>query len=48
FEPTRYMTKAGTPALNSQGRPRVEARHINTKALLECESKAECKELLGI
>ncbi|MCH88221.1 hypothetical protein A2U01_0009104, partial [Trifolium medium] len=46
FEPTRYITKTGTPALDSQGRPQVEARYINTKALLECERKTECKELL--
>ncbi|MCI34111.1 hypothetical protein A2U01_0055329, partial [Trifolium medium] len=46
FLPTRYVTKTGEPTLNSRGEPRVEARHINTKALLECESKAERKMLL--
>ncbi|MCI53517.1 hypothetical protein A2U01_0074764, partial [Trifolium medium] len=42
----RYVTKTGEPTLNSKREPRVEARHINTKALLECESEAECHELL--
>ncbi|MCI31522.1 hypothetical protein A2U01_0052734, partial [Trifolium medium] len=27
FEPARYMTKAGTPALDSRGRSRVEPRY---------------------
>ncbi|MCH79893.1 hypothetical protein A2U01_0000654 [Trifolium medium] len=44
--PTRYVTKTGEPALNSKREPRVEARHINTKALLECGSKADRKMLL--
>ncbi|MCI33564.1 hypothetical protein A2U01_0054781, partial [Trifolium medium] len=46
FEPVRYMTKVGTPALDGRGRPRVEARYINTKSLLECQGRAECKLLL--
>ncbi|MCH85859.1 hypothetical protein A2U01_0006711 [Trifolium medium] len=36
FEPARYVTRAGTPTLDSQGRSRVELRYINTKSLLEC------------
>ncbi|MCI81695.1 hypothetical protein A2U01_0102969, partial [Trifolium medium] len=48
FQPTRFMTKAGMPALNNRGEPRVEAIYINTKALLECQNRAECKVLLGI
>ncbi|MCI20700.1 hypothetical protein A2U01_0041863, partial [Trifolium medium] len=46
FEPARYVTRAGTPTLDSRGRPRVEARYINTKSLLECKGRAECKLLL--
>ncbi|MCH81998.1 hypothetical protein A2U01_0002793 [Trifolium medium] len=46
FKPVRYMTKMGEPVYDSHGRERVEARHINTRALLEAKSKAEHKILL--
>ncbi|MCI02978.1 hypothetical protein A2U01_0024012, partial [Trifolium medium] len=46
FQPARLMTKKGVAVLDSQRRPKVEARYINTKSLLECRSQAECRLLL--
>ncbi|MCH84476.1 hypothetical protein A2U01_0005308, partial [Trifolium medium] len=48
FKPTRYVTKAGGPALDSSGRPRVEQRFVNTKALLEYNMADFAEELLKI
>ncbi|GAU10513.1 hypothetical protein TSUD_419410, partial [Trifolium subterraneum] len=46
FEPVRYMTKAGMPAKDEFGNPRVEPRFVNTKSLLECTSRDARKDLL--
>lgn len=37
----------GDPLLDDDGQPLVEARHINTKAILECETEEEAIALLG-
>jgi hypothetical protein len=48
FQPARFMTKAGVPAKDAFGNPRVEPRFVNTKSLLECTSRDTRKTLLGI
>ncbi|GAU47136.1 hypothetical protein TSUD_379140 [Trifolium subterraneum] len=48
FQPVRFMTKAGVPAKDVFGNPRVEPRFVNTKSLLECTSRDTRRTLLGI
>ncbi|MCI21496.1 hypothetical protein A2U01_0042664, partial [Trifolium medium] len=48
FKLARYVTKAGTPTLDSRGRSRVESRYINTKSLLEYNMADFADELLKI
>ncbi|GAU29988.1 hypothetical protein TSUD_160730 [Trifolium subterraneum] len=46
FQPVKFMTKAGMPANDAFGNPRVEPRFVNTKSLLECTSRDASKSLL--
>ncbi|GAU44610.1 hypothetical protein TSUD_241030 [Trifolium subterraneum] len=46
FQPVKFMTKAGVPAKDAFGNPRVEPRFVNTKSLLECTSRDARKSLL--
>ncbi|CAJ2644657.1 unnamed protein product [Trifolium pratense] len=48
FKPCTFTTATGAVALDKYGKPRVEARFVNTKALLACKSVEEEKLLLGI
>ncbi|PNX61748.1 hypothetical protein L195_g052616, partial [Trifolium pratense] len=46
FKPCTFTTATGKVALDKYGKPRVEARFVNTKALLACKSVEEEKLLL--
>ncbi|MCH94472.1 hypothetical protein A2U01_0015433, partial [Trifolium medium] len=46
FKPCKFITKTGEDALDKDGKPRIEARHVNTRMLLACKSAEEEKVLL--
>ncbi|CAJ2668024.1 unnamed protein product [Trifolium pratense] len=46
FKPCTFTVASGAVALDKKGRPRVEPRFVNTKALLACKSVEEEKVLL--
>ena len=47
FFPDRWVTREGDDVLDEDGEPTVEARLINTKALVEYQSYGQAVELLG-
>ncbi|CAJ2656742.1 unnamed protein product [Trifolium pratense] len=46
FKPCTFTVASGAVALDKRGKPRVEPRFVNTKALLACKSVEEEKVLL--
>ncbi|CAJ2652552.1 unnamed protein product [Trifolium pratense] len=46
FKPCTFTVASGVVALDKRGKPRVEPRFVNTKALLACKSVEEEKVLL--
>jgi hypothetical protein len=47
FLPAKLVTRTGVPVLDEHGREQFVPRLINTKRLLECETRAEITEVLG-
>ncbi|KAL5080186.1 hypothetical protein RYX36_008607 [Vicia faba] len=47
FFPARWATREGKDILNEDGYPTFEARPIDTKALVECQSYGQAANLLG-
>ena len=47
FFPARWVTREGNDILDEDGEPTFEARPINTKALVECQSYGLVIDLLG-
>ena len=48
FFPARWVTREGDDILDEDGYPMFEARPINTKALVECQSYGQAVDLLGL
>ena len=48
FFPARWATREGKDILDEDGYPTFEARPIDTKALVECQSFGQAKNLLGL
>ena len=47
FHPARWATREGEDVLDEEGYPTFEARPIDTKALVECQSFRQAARLLG-
>ena len=47
FHPARWATREGEDVLDEEGYPTFEARPIDTKALVECQSFGQAARLLG-
>jgi hypothetical protein len=47
FSPAKLVTRAGEPVLDEEGNEQFVPRLINTKRLLECDSRAKSREVLG-
>ena len=47
FFPARWATREGKDILDEEGYPTFEARPIDTKALVECQSFGQAANLLG-
>ena len=47
FFPARWVTREGEDILDEDGYPTFEARPIDTKALVECQSYGKAVDLLG-
>jgi hypothetical protein len=48
FLTDKLITKAGVPFLDEHGKEQFVPRLIHTKRLLECETRTEINEVLGI
>ena len=47
FHPARWSTREGEDVLDEEGYPTFEARPIDTKALVECQTFRQAARLLG-